>query len=65
MNKKLLFSHNIYHWMVVNLPFRLMYKQIWIDSQHKIWIPRWGWSKKQIKDADKKAEELNNNIKWE
>jgi hypothetical protein len=56
---------SVYHWMMCNLPFRLMYKHTWIDSQHKMWLPRFGWSKKQIADAEKSAKEKYGNIKWE
>lgn len=48
--------------MMVNLPFRIMYVHRYVDSQHKIWIPRWGWSKKQHSDAEKKADELMKNF---
>jgi hypothetical protein len=60
-----IFSDSQYDWMIKNLPFRLMYEHRWIDSQHKMWLPRWGWSKKQRADAEKRAEELSKNIKWE
>lgn len=60
-----IFSDSQYNWMMKNLPFRLMYSNRWIDSQHKMWLPRWGWSKKQIEEADKKADELMKKIKWE
>jgi hypothetical protein len=56
---------SVYHWLISNLPFRLMYKHVWIDTQHKMWLPRWGWSKRQIADAEKRAKELDDNIKWE
>ena len=55
----------VYSWMMSNLPFRLMYKHCWIDSQHKMWLPRWGLSKRQIADAEKRAEELFKNLRWE
>lgn len=58
-------NENIYHWMICNLPFRLMYKHIQVDSQHKMWIPRWGWSKKQLADSEKQAKDWSENIKWE
>lgn len=54
----------IYHWMIVNLPHQIMYKNSWIDSQHKMWLPRWGWSKEQIKNAKKNADEQYDNITW-
>lgn len=56
---------SVYHCMISNLPYWIMYKHVWIDSQHKMWIPRWGWSKRQIADAEKRAKELAENIKWE
>lgn len=56
---------SIYHLAITNLPYRLMYKQVWIDSHHKIWLPRFGCSKRQIIDAEKLAKELAENIKWE
>lgn len=56
---------SVYHWMLSNLPFKLMYKHCWIDSQHKMWLPRWGWSKRQIAEAEKRAKYLAENIKWE
>lgn len=49
--------------IISKLPFRLMYKQVWFDL-HKIWIPRFGWSKKQIRDAEKQSKELYENIIW-
>jgi len=59
------FKHKIYHWLIVNLPNCIMYKYTKIDSQHEMFIPRWGWSKQQSEDATKKANELNELIKWE
>jgi hypothetical protein len=56
---------SVYHWMISNLPYCIMYKHVWIDTHHKMWLPRWGWSKKQIADAEKRAKELAENIKWE
>jgi len=57
--------NNIYHWMINNLPCWIMYKHIWIDTQHKTSIPRWGWSKKQITDVEERSKEIERNIKWE
>ena len=59
-----IFSDKQYHWMLRKLPFRLMYKHKWIDSQHQIWYPRWGWSKIQMEEAKNSAEQYNN-IKWQ
>ena len=60
-----IFSDSQYDWMMRNLPFRVMYVHRWIDSQHKMWLPRWGYSKRQIADAKKKADELMKGLKWE
>lgn len=60
-----IFTDNQYHWLITHLPFRIMYKRIWIDDMSRIWIPRWGASKKQIDDAKAWAEDMNKNIKWE
>jgi len=46
MNKNKILS-NTYNWMMENFPFRIMYAHKKIDLQHKMWLPRWGWSKKQ------------------
>ncbi len=58
MKQESIIMGSVYHWMISNLPFRIMYKHVWIDTQHKMWLPRWGWSKRQIADAEKKAKEL-------
>ncbi len=55
----------IYDWAMKNLPQWLMYKRVQIDSQHKMWFPRWGYSKSQIEKAQKKADELNEFLKWD
>ncbi len=59
-----LFSDNQYDWMMNNLPFRLMYHHVYIDSQHKMWLPRWGWSKIQLKKAKERADKLYSNINF-
>jgi len=56
---------SIYHWAITNLPYFIMYKNTWIDTQHKMWLPRWGYSKRQMIDAEKRAKELSDNIKLE
>ena len=56
---------SIYHWAITNLPYFIMYKNTWIDTQHKILLPRWGYSKRQMIDAEKRAKELSDNIKLE
>lgn len=70
MNKDLPFIRRIlsdsqYDWMLNHFPFRIMYTHKQIDSQHKMWLPRWGWSSKQIDEAGKRAEELRRGIKWD
>lgn len=50
--------------MMVNLPHRVMYKHIYVDSQHKMWIPRWGWSKKMIDDSEKWATDIKEKLNW-
>ena len=56
---------SIYHWAMRNLPYFIMYKHTWIDTQHKMWLPRWGWSKRQIEEAKEKADQLMRDINWE
>ena len=55
----------IYHWMLNNLPYWIMYKHLWVDSQHKMWFPRWGYTKKQISEVEKESKELFENLKWD
>jgi hypothetical protein len=55
---------SLYDWMIRRLHHRIMYKHVFIDSQHKIWIPRWGHSKRQIQEANKRAEELAARFRW-
>jgi len=50
---------------MINLPFKLMYKHCWIDSHHKMWLPRWGLSKKQIENTEQRANEISENIDWD
>ena len=56
-----------YIWMLNNLPYRMM----WVNTYEKndmdteCRIPRYGWPKTWMDKAEKRAEELNNNIKWE
>ena len=52
------FADNQYDWMLQHLLTRIMYVHTWIDSQHKMWIPRWGVSDKQMVEAEKLASEL-------
>lgn len=59
------FKEIFYNWCMENLPFNLMYHQQYIDSQHKMWLPRWGYSRKQLDDAEARAIELMKNVKFE
>jgi len=59
------FTQNIYHYMLLYLPTWVMYKHIYIDTQHKLWVPRWGSSKKQILAAEAWAEKMFTGITWE
>ena len=56
---------NTYHWLIMNLPHRIMYRKIWLDSYSRMWIPRWRWSKQQLKNSIKQAEKWNQSITWE
>ena len=58
-------SDSQYDWIMRNFPFRIMYSYRWIDTQHQMWLPRWGYSNKQIADAKKKAEEWIKGINWD
>lgn len=55
----------IYHWMIIHFPIWMMYKHFYMDSYHKIYIPRFGWSKKQIKDTEELSKELIEKIEWD
>lgn len=43
----------------------LKYRDIQIDSQHTIKVPRFGWKQKDIDATEKRAKELNESINWE
>ena len=55
----------VYDWMLRKLPFKWMYRKVYIDGCSMMWIPRWGWSKRQLKKAGIKASELMKKIKWD
>lgn len=59
-----IFSDAQYEWMLRNLPFRMMYRKVPFDGAY-IWKPKWGWTKRQISEAEKKADELMKGLKWE
>lgn len=59
------FSDTQYEWMLENFPFKLMYVRRWIDTQHQMWFPRWGYTERQMKESEEKAKELYDKIKWE
>ena len=54
----------IYIWFLRNLP-SIMYKKHWIDSQHSINVPRFGYPKSWIEEVEKKAEEIMKELKWD
>ena len=56
--------NNIYHWMMINAPYWIMYKYTYIDTQHKMWVPRWGFSKRQSEEAEKQAKDLMSKMNW-
>jgi hypothetical protein len=47
------------------LPYKIMYHHRYIDSQHKMWLPRWGYSRKQLNDAEARAIELMKTFEFE
>ena len=56
----------IYHWLVTRSYLsKIMYRHIYVDSHHQMWIPRWGWSKRQLKEATDKAEKLAKELNFE
>ena len=58
-------NDNLYNWMIKNISYHIMYKYTKIDNIHWMWLPRWGYSKKQMKDAENYANELLDKIKFE
>lgn len=58
-------KNSIYEWMLKHLPFKWMYKKVGTGPCHMMWIPRWGWSKSQLKSAKIRADELMKKIKWD
>lgn len=57
-------SDSAYEWMLNHLHHRLMYVKKQIDSQHFMWMPRYGYTKKQMDEASKRANEIITKIKW-
>ena len=55
----------MYKLMLRYLPHFIMYKRISIDTQHRVWVPRFGYTKKQVTDAKKQADELYNDLIWD
>jgi hypothetical protein len=43
------------------LPF-IFLKKVWFDS-HQIYIPRWGWTDKEIEDAKSYADKMSSIFK--
>lgn len=59
-----IFSDNQYEWMLKNLPLRLMYVKVPFDGTY-VWRPRFGFTDKQISEAQAKADELSKGLNWE
>ena len=53
-----------YRWLLNNLPQRWMYVERQIDSQHTMWFPRFGYTKKQMEEAKERADKLFNGLKF-
>ena len=62
MYKKLI-SDNVYEWMLRNLPYKLMYRKVYFGSSF-ISIPRYGFTKRQKKEAEERVKEKYKNLKW-
>ncbi len=45
--------------MMDYMPFSIMYKYTNIDSDHKMYMPRFGYSNKQITSAENRAKKLH------
>lgn len=58
-----LFSDSHYEWMLRNFPVFFMYKKIDFGGVF-IWVPKWGLTKRQIENAEKRAIEINEMINW-
>ena len=57
-------KNHIYNILIDYLPFRLMYKKYYFNGELFIWIPRWGYSNKQMNNA-KKFRDKFVNLKWD
>lgn len=64
MNIKKLID-NIYHFLLVNLPRKWMYKSVYIDPHHKMYVPKFGWSAKQKKEAESQTKDWLEKIIFE
>jgi hypothetical protein len=53
---------DFYHFL---LRFRFMWVRRKIDSQHVMRFPRFGYSKKMIKEAEQRAKELMESLEWD
>jgi len=53
MIRKIL-SDKQYLWLLRNLPFKFMYKKIFLDETKTstAWVPRWGYPKYKPKERD-------------
>ena len=55
MNIRKFVSDKTYEWMLKHLPFKLMHHKIPFGGA-TIWTPRWGYTEKQVKDAEEQVE---------
>lgn len=58
------FKERVYHFLVTYGHHRIMYKKFGFDTQHMVWIPRWGWGKIQLDKAKESVKEYDN-IDWD
>lgn len=62
---KFLIGDRIYHWLLHRGPRRIFWVHKHIDTQHKMWFPRYGASKRMMREAEDWAERFSKSIKWE
>lgn len=59
-----LISDTFYEWMLRNFPYGLMYKKVYFGSSF-ISIPRYGFTKRQIEEAEEIVKEKYKDLKFE
>lgn len=55
---------SIYEWMLKVLPKKIMWVKTAFDGAY-IWVPRWGYTQRQIMEADKYADNLLGKLKFD